>query len=404
MYALKSLEAGKFEVKEDDESLTVPAVITREDVYDYDGMLVYEPAEEIEQAAFTAQNAWIVENHPPEVILTKAEDIRGRVVVASFEEDRIKADLTFYKNRCSLQYLADIKKGRIKSVSIGFFWEPEPRKGEFNGKHYDYVMRNIFIDHVAVGSWTGRCSYPLCGIGIDGKLKGANPYPNEHSCRLRDPETLDIVGSGERKHNGKTYRVIYGKPKGEEKAGSVEQAYRYPVENWSESEARKHCQDHDGSFEPATKKEGDSLENVKQEEGEREKLHKEAEAREKKYGIKFREDKGNLTPPADYPQNEEDYGDPVNYAYPLVPENRCKNALARWSQFRKEYTQQERNIIYERIVKRALRYGITVQYNPELPEAKALPENIKKQMEGYQSADSLIAKVNALVQQLKVAI
>jgi hypothetical protein len=404
MYALKSLEAGKFEVKEDDESLTVPAVITREDVYDYDGMLVYEPAEEIEQAAFTAQNAWIVENHPPEVILTKAEDIRGRVVAASFEEDRIKADLTFYKNRCSPQYLADIKKGRIKSVSIGFFWEPEPRKGEFNGKHYDYVMRNIFIDHVAVGSWTGRCSYPVCGIGIDGKLKGANPYPNEHSCRLRDPETLDIVGSGERKHNGKTYRVIFGKPKGEKNAGSVEQAYRYPVETWSESEARKHCQAHDGSFEPATKKEGDSLENVKQEEGEREKLHKEAEAREKKYGIKFREDKGNLTPPADYPQNEEDYGDPVNYAYPLVPEDRCKNALARWSQFRKEYTQQERNIIYERIVKRALRYGITVQYNPELPEAKALPENIKKQMEGYQSADSLIANVNALVQQLKVTI
>jgi hypothetical protein len=90
----------------------------------------------------------------------------------------------------------------------------------------------------------------------------------------------------------------------------------------------------------------------------------------------------------------------VNYAYPLVPEDRCKNALARWSQFRKEYTQPERNIIYERIVKRALQYGISVQYNPELPEAKALPENIKKQMEGYESADILIAKVNTLVKQL----
>ena len=404
MYALKSLEAGKFEVKEDDESLTVPAVITREDVYDYDGMLVYEPAEEIEQAAFTAQNAWIVENHPAEVILTKAEDIKGTVAKAVFEEDRIKADLTFYKDRCSPQYLSDIKKGRIKSVSIGFFWEPEPRKGEFNGKHYDYVMRSIFIDHVAVGSWTGRCSYPLCGIGIDGKLKGANPYPNEHSCRLRDPETLEIVGSGERKHNGKTYRVVYGKPKGEEKAGSVEQAYRYPVETWSESEARKHCQAHGGNFEHATKEEGGSLKGEKQEEGEREKLRKAAEERESKYGIKFREGKGHLTPPEDYPQNEEDYGDPVNYAYPLVPEDRCKNALARWSQFREEYTQPERNIIYERIVKRALKYGITVQYNPELPEAKALPENIKKQLEGYESADALIAKIKALSNQLKTAI
>ena len=401
MYALKSLDAGKFEFREDDETLTVPAVITREDVYDYDGMLVYEPAEEIEMAAFTAQNAWIVENHPSEVILTKAEDIKGTVSKAIFEENRIKADLTFYKNRCSPQYLNDIKKGRIKSVSIGFFWEPEPRKGEFNGKHYDYVMRGIFIDHVAVGSWTGRCSYPLCGIGINGKLKGANPYPNEHSCRLREPETLDIVGSGERKHNGKTYRVIFGKPKGKPEAGSVEQAYRYPVETWSEAEARKHCQDHDGSFEPATREEGGTLKGEKQEEGEREKLHEAAKRREEKYGIKFREGKGNLTPPEDYPQHEEDYGDPVNYAYPLVPEDRCRNALARWSQFREEYEQSERNIIYERIVRRALKYGITVRYNPELLEAKVLPESVKTQLEGYESANTLITKVNALVKQLK---
>jgi hypothetical protein len=397
MYALKSLEAGKFEFREDDETLTVPAVITKEDVYDYDGMLVYEPAEEIEQAAFTAQNAWVVENHPSEVILTKAEDVKGTVAKAVFEEDRIKADLTFYKNRCSPQYLSDIKKGRIKSVSIGFFWESEPRKGEFNGKHYDYVMRGIFIDHVAVGSWTGRCSYPLCGIGINGKLKGANPYPNEHSCRLRDPETLDIVGSGERKHNGKTYRVIYGKPKGEKEAGSVEQAYRYPVETWSEAEARSHCKDHGGSFE-ASVKEGESA-GLAQDE--REKLHEVAKHREEKYGIKFREGKGNLTPPKDYPQDEEDYGDPVNYAYPLVPEDRCRNALARWGAFREEYEQSERNIIYERIVLRALRYGITVRYNPGLPEAKALPESVKKQLEGYEAADNLIAKVNALVKQLK---
>jgi hypothetical protein len=136
-------------------------------------------------------------------------------------------------------------------VSIGFFWKCVPQKGEWKGQHYDYVKKNILIDHVAVGSWRGRCSYPLCGIGVD-TLRGADPYPNEHSCRLRDPKTLDIVGSGERKHDGKSYRVIYGKPKGEKDAGSVEQAYRYPVEIWSEAEARKHCEAHDGSFEPAT--------------------------------------------------------------------------------------------------------------------------------------------------------
>jgi hypothetical protein len=457
MYALKSIETDKFEVREDAESLIVPAVITREGVYEYGDMFTYEPAEILEEAAYAARHAVppLCEEHPPTIILDSIDLIRGSARNCTFEKDRIKADLVFDKKLCSPKYLNNIKAGKTKSVSIGFFYDVETQKGKFNKQHYDYAITKMFIDHVAVGSWQGRCAYPFCGIGLDGKLLGSNPYPNEHSCRLQDPETLDIVGSGERKHNGKTYRVIFGKPKGEKDAGSVEQAYRYPVETWTEAEARKHCEVHDGTFEPAAKeKEGDVLKGKKQEErregepkadrerfmehynltdeqmdqilewigedvykllpergeglaqaeeeGEREKLHKEAEAREKKYGIKFREDKGHLTPPADYPQDEEDYADPVNYAYPLAPKDRCQNALGRWGAFREEYTQPERNIIYERIVRKALKYDMTVRYNSELPEARALPENLKKQLEGYESADSLTAKVNVLVEQLKI--
>jgi hypothetical protein len=282
LYGLKSVKVESVQVKEDDETLTVSAVITREGVYEYDGMLVYEPAEEVEKAAFTAMNAWIVEEHPPEIILSNPAMIRGTVRNPVFVEDRIKADLVFFKERCSPRYLNDVKKGRARSVSIGFFWDCVPHKGEFKGQRYDYVKKNILIDHVAVGSWQGRCSYPLCGIGVN-TLKGADPYPNEHACRLRDPETLDIVGSGERKHDGKTYRVIFGKPKGEKDAGSVEQAYRYPVETWTEAEARNHCKAHEGSFEPATKETGNQMEkSEKRKEGQREKLHRKAEKREKK--------------------------------------------------------------------------------------------------------------------------
>jgi hypothetical protein len=404
-YGLNSLEVDKLEVSEDYQTLTVPAVITREGVYDYDGMVVYEPAEEVEKAAFTAENAWIVEDHPPEIILSSPRLIRGTVRNPKFEKDRIKADLVFFKDRCSPKYLADIKSGKARSVSIGFFWECVPEPGEWRGKQYEYVKRDILIDHVAVGDWQGRCSYPACGIGVD-TLKGADPYPNEHSCRLRDPETLDIVGSGTREHDGKTYRVIYGKPKGEKDAGSMEQAYRYPIETWTEDQARKHCQEHDGSFEPATKeKEVDKVEKNQgeEEEGEREKLRKAAEERERKYDIKFREGEGHLTPPEGYPASEDDYGDPVNYKYPLVPEDRCSNALARWSAFREEYEQSERNIIYERIVRRALQYGITVNYDPQLPEARALPASVKEKLQGFEATDSIIARVRALVAQLSVA-
>jgi regulator of replication initiation timing len=76
------------------------------------------------------------------------------------------------------------------------------------------------------------------------------PYPAEHSCRLLDPDEVNVVGSGEREHDGRTYRVIYGKPKGGD--GSVEQAYRYPKDTWSEPDARAHCMAHKGIlFEPA---------------------------------------------------------------------------------------------------------------------------------------------------------
>lgn len=49
---------------------------------------------------------------------------------------------------------------------------------------------------------------------------------------------------------------------------------------------------------------------------EREKLLKEREQRAERYGIRAQEGRP-LTPPADYPTDPEDYGDPVNYAYPI---------------------------------------------------------------------------------------
>jgi hypothetical protein len=76
------------------------------------------------------------------------------------------------------------------------------------------------------------------------------PYPNEHACRLNDPDKYTRFRRITRKHDGKTYAVIIGfKPEG----GSEEQAYRYPKDEWSEEEARTHCKEHEGRFEPASK-------------------------------------------------------------------------------------------------------------------------------------------------------
>ena len=53
------------------------------------------------------------------------------------------------------------------------------------------------------------------------------PYPNEHACRLVNPETLTIIGSGVRTaEGGKKYRVIFGRKK-DGSSGTVEQGFRY---------------------------------------------------------------------------------------------------------------------------------------------------------------------------------
>lgn len=79
------------------------------------------------------------------------------------------------------------------------------------------------------------------------------PFPNEHACRLRDPDDFQdgSFRRMSRKHDGKRYDVIMGRLKGEDTM--TEQSMRYPRSEWTESEARKHCRDHNGqSFEPAS--------------------------------------------------------------------------------------------------------------------------------------------------------
>ncbi|KPJ64870.1 hypothetical protein AMK68_00095 [candidate division KD3-62 bacterium DG_56] len=78
------------------------------------------------------------------------------------------------------------------------------------------------------------------------------PYPNEHACRLRDPDDFKprSFRRGRRRHNGKIYSIIFGRLKA--KNTTTEQAYRYGKDTWTAAEARGHCSDHGGSFEAAS--------------------------------------------------------------------------------------------------------------------------------------------------------
>lgn len=77
------------------------------------------------------------------------------------------------------------------------------------------------------------------------------PYPNEMSCPLSNKQ-YDRTRSATREHDGKQYRVLYGKVAGTDKW--EERSYRYNKDVWSEEAARAHCESHGGvSFEGISK-------------------------------------------------------------------------------------------------------------------------------------------------------
>lgn len=80
----------------------------------------------------------------------------------------------------------------------------------------------------------------------------SKPYLNEHACPQSSLE-FKTMRSGNRIHDGKRYRVLFGKVKDSNKW--IEASYRYPKSIWSAAEARAHCRLHKGlAFEAAVAK------------------------------------------------------------------------------------------------------------------------------------------------------
>jgi len=77
------------------------------------------------------------------------------------------------------------------------------------------------------------------------------PYKNFHGC-LINPRATNILGTKNRSHNGKMYKVKYARVKGKT-TGSTERSYLYPISSWTEAEARSHCRSHGGTFEKVKK-------------------------------------------------------------------------------------------------------------------------------------------------------
>lgn len=75
------------------------------------------------------------------------------------------------------------------------------------------------------------------------------PYPNEHSCRLKDPAAFQKDSFVRLKRGNLS--LIIGKLTG--KSTTTTQAYRYDTKQWTEKAAKAHCDKAGGMFEAAKK-------------------------------------------------------------------------------------------------------------------------------------------------------
>lgn len=186
----KTVIDGKVLV-DDDKLLGYPTIIASEIVQQYSDGYAYKPAGDLEQMAQTANLIGArpvkILDHPgadTNYLLLKQSDVHG--VVKNFEFVKnlidtktkrpcrrgVKADVYWFKDRVPKEVINDIRSGKMLDVSIGFTFDKEESSGEFEGQHYDYIQRNLFLDHLAapIPSGSGRCPGPICGIGYDSSM------------------------------------------------------------------------------------------------------------------------------------------------------------------------------------------------------------------------------------------
>lgn len=143
--------------------LPVPAVIAKNMVYDYAGLKVLKPFDELEAAAKFADGIPITREHPDAGIVTDRAEILGFLKNPIAENDELRGILEISDK----DLIADVQDGKIKEVSIGFFCNLDHTAGTLDSTEYDAVQRGIFLNHVAAVE-NGRCSIADgCGFKTD---------------------------------------------------------------------------------------------------------------------------------------------------------------------------------------------------------------------------------------------
>ena len=250
--SLAEVDASKI-VEDSNEFLVVPAIIAREGVFPYPEGKAYKPAAELKEAAWTAEGAWVVaEKHPDTIVLTAREDIKGRLENAKFCDkiNGIMGNLRFFKAKCDTIFLEEIKNGKRKDVSLGFFYDFDATPGKWNDQAYDFVQRNILVDHVAAGVPVGRCHSPYCGIAVDSLIRkvALDPEETENFIHIPVNDAEDFVQTSFRTIDidaDKGIKAVIGKLKSDPEGSTYIQKFLFDKnKDWTMEKAQAWIEEH----------------------------------------------------------------------------------------------------------------------------------------------------------------
>jgi hypothetical protein len=228
-------------VRETEDAIVVPTIFTRESILPFADGKGYRPAKELKDAAWTLENSWVVAfNHIDTVFVTDRADIKGKAENVKFcpKINGLIGDTKFFKSQCDKAFLAGVKKGNLKDVSVAYFSEDDFTPGKFGDEAYDFVQRNFMFGHVAAGVPEGRCPSPFCGMAVDSLFaKHGDPEVTENYVRIRvrDPGLFvegslrTIVLSADQ-----GIHAIIGKLKSDPNGSTVIQNYMFEVaKDWT---------------------------------------------------------------------------------------------------------------------------------------------------------------------------
>lgn len=230
------------------------------------------------------------------------------------------------------EVIKDIDEGILSAFSIGGsyakrWWDETSKAFRYVPELSEYSL----VDNPAVpgadiinviskgaGPWD-KSERNLGGenVGVEGELQKKKPAGSYEDIRGRVSAACEEKFKGPMKNYWDGYTVATFTDKVIVYDYSQGKYFEVPYEDKNNTITLGDPTEVEQTYVPVSAQKMIEAELEKRAKKKKDELKSAAEERAKKYGISFKEGKGHLTPPKDYPTDEADYGDPVNYAYPI---------------------------------------------------------------------------------------